>query len=56
MTGKELERLERIAVQVLAGYNANPIAEEHTHESMVTYSIEQAQEVIKQLDALKIPE
>lgn len=56
MTAKELERLERIAVQILAGYNANPIADEHTHESMAAYSIQQAQELIKQLDALKIPE
>lgn len=56
MTGKELERLERIAVQILGGLNANHELNDQTHQCLVTYTLEQAQELIKQLDALKIPE
>lgn len=50
------QRLERTAAQILAGYNANPIADEHTHDSMVRYSIEQARELIKQIDELSLIE
>lgn len=50
MTEMPKQRLERIATQILAGYNANPIADEHTHESMVRYAIQQAAELIKQID------
>lgn len=52
----ERQRLERIAVQVLTGYNANPIADGHDHASMVKYALIQARELIKQLDALDLDE
>lgn len=56
MTGKELERLERIAVQILAGLNANHELNDQSHPWLVNYALEQGLELIKQLDALKIPE
>lgn len=58
MTAKELERLERIATQLLAGVLANPdpqIARSGLR-MLTTFALEGAQELIKQLDALKIPE
>ena len=58
MTAKELERLERIAVQILAANEANPheIAVSMNIEESVNHAISTAQALIKQLDALKIPE
>ena len=53
MTSKELERLERIAVQTLAGLMNQGWG---TPPKLAEQAIEQAQELIKQLDALKIPE
>lgn len=55
MTAKELERLERIAVQVLAGMlsSSRPLKNAETASAMaVSFSLE----LIRQLDALKIPE
>ena len=56
MTAKEIKRLERIATQVLAGYSAHPSMGNNSVAACATFAIEQAQELIKQLDALKIPE
>lgn len=58
MTKSELERLERIAVQLMAGNHANPHPQvfSMTRERLVAETIKTAQELIKQLDALKIPE
>lgn len=58
MTSKELERLERIAAQILAGQEANPheISVGMGLQDAVWAAISTAQELIKQLDALKIPE
>lgn len=55
MTDKELERLERIAVQMMAGAALAHLPFEHAWVT-AQRAIEQAQELIKQLDALKIPE
>lgn len=54
MTKPELDRLERIATQILAGLRANPEprAIEMTRERAAQVCIAQAQELIKQLDAL----
>lgn len=56
MTSKELERLERIAVQILAAYCANPGFNVYSEKTCAGNAIDQAQELIKQLDALKIAE
>lgn len=58
MTKSELERLERIAVQLMAGNHANPHQQLFMtpRETVVAETIKTAQELIKQLDALKIPE
>lgn len=56
MTKSELERLERIAVQILGGLNANHELNDQTRRWLVSYTLEQAKELIKQLDALKIAE
>lgn len=53
MTSKELERLERIATQILVGILAHSCG---SQKALANEAIEQAQELIKQLDALKIPE
>lgn len=55
MTSKELERLERIAAQLMAGA-ALPHLPYEDERVTAQRAIEQAQELIKQLDALKIPE
>ena len=52
MTKSELERLERIAVQLLAGV----LASDRRHETPVAIAIAHAETLIKQLDAFKIPE
>ena len=51
-------RLERIAVQILAGYagNASGAIAAATVEKLSETSIRMALALIKQLDALKIPE
>lgn len=58
MTDKELERLERIAAQIVAGItaNANDQACSLTAEKAVGIALVRAKELIKQLDALKIAE
>lgn len=53
MTKSELERLERIAAQILVGLMNRGRG---TPPKLAEQAIEQAQELIKQLDALKIPE
>lgn len=53
MTDKELERLERIAVQILGGILAHSCG---SQKELANETIKTAQELIKQLDALKIPE
>lgn len=52
------QRLERIAVQILAGITANPDSEYVylAHPEAAKFAIAQAQELIKQLDALPIDE
>lgn len=55
MTKSELERLERIAAQLLGGLMASPVFDRRKTE-YAKDAIEQAQELIKQLDALKIAE
>lgn len=57
MTKSELERLERIAAQLMAGFIAastKPAA--LCEKGLSSFSIRHAKELIKQLDALKIPE
>lgn len=58
MTSKELERLERIAVQILGGFAANVHLATNFEErqEIVGGAVLSAKELIKQLDALKIPE
>lgn len=58
MTKTELERLERIATQILGGFAANVHLATNMEErqEIVGGAILSAQELIKQLDALKIPE
>lgn len=58
MTKSELERLERIAAHILAGYagNASGAIAAATVEKLSETSIRMALALIKQLDALKIPE
>lgn len=58
MTSKELERLERIAVQILGGFAANVHLATNFEErqEIVGGAVLSAQELIKQLDALKIAE
>lgn len=56
MTKSELERLERIAAQILAAYSANQTYGAYSEKVCAGNAISQAQELIKQLDALKIAE
>lgn len=52
------QRLERIAVQCMAAYGANPSAEamRMTLSEVAKQSIDQAKALIKQLDALPLDE
>lgn len=52
------QRLERIAVQIFAAYKSNPCPQicNATAEEMAAAAIYQAQELIKQLDALPLDE
>lgn len=55
MTKSELERLERIATQLLAGMLAGPRPMPDA-DTAVGLSITFSQLLVEQLDALKIPE
>ena len=50
------QRLERIAVQIASAYSANQGLINAPYAEVAEYSIAQAQELIKQLDALPIDE
>lgn len=56
MTDKELERLERLAAQLMAGTASNPNADNVQREFLAQEAVLRAQELIKQIDALKIAE
>lgn len=55
MTKSELERLERIATQLMAG-SAHPGRNTPDEAQLIANAIRSAKELIKQLNALKISE
>lgn len=52
MAESQKQRLERIAVQILAGHGTCILDDERTHASMASYAIQQARELMKQIDEL----